>query len=373
MANSVFRLIRRLVLQLFGSFVLAFLTLFTIQSVYERIIKLAQRYPSLHLFDVIRFFGGPKVMLELLFGLFIVLYMVLFNVRRFIYVSQIQRSVKRIAAGDFRETVPVRQNNEHTELAVQINGLVRRLQDSLAEERKSEQTKNELITNVSHDLRTPLTSLIGYLELIDKDNYRDEVELRHYVQIASDKAARLNELIRDLFDYTRLRNEQLPIALQPVDLAEMAGQLLTEYRIQLLEMGMEGRLSRPSGPLLVAGDPGKLIRVFENLLANAMQYGATGRYIDVAVRREGQQAVAEVINYGEPIPLVDLPYVFDRFYRVEKSRSEHTGGSGLGLAIAKSMIERHGGTIEADSDGTRTVFRFRLPLTEELFPLRPSS
>ncbi len=347
-----------------GSLLLSMIGLFVLQSVFDRIVGIALRYPSLHLFDLVNTFGGARVILPLVFGFLMILFMVLFNLRRYLYLSKMLRSIGSVSSGRSRETVPVQQNNELTELAIRINELALRLQNSLEEERRAEQTKNELITNVSHDLRTPLTSLMGYLELVDQDRYRDEVELRQYIAIAHEKAVRLNELIRDLFDYTRMRNEQLPFQLQPVDLAELAGQLLTEYRLSLLEQGMEGRLSRSSSPLVVYGDAGKLIRVFENLLSNAMQYGKIGKYIDIAVRREGRLAVAEVINYGEPIPLVDLPYVFDRFYRVEKSRNEHTGGSGLGLAIAKGIVEQHGGAIEVESDGQRTVFRFRLPLTE---------
>ncbi|MEO3945428.1 HAMP domain-containing sensor histidine kinase [Gorillibacterium sp. CAU 1737] len=364
MGNPARKMIRRLILQLIASMLLTVVFLSFFDRIYDAVIRMAYRYPSLRLFQIVNSLGGVRIIVPLMAGALVIVFMCLFNLPRYLYYGKILRSVERVSSGDVRETIPVQQNNELTDLARGINGLVRRMHASLEEERRAEQTKNELITNMSHDLRTPLTSLMGYLELVDQDRYRDEVELRHYVAIANEKAVRLNELIRDLFDYTRMQNRQLPSERHPIDLAELAGQLLTEYRLSLLEQGMEGRMSRPAGMLQVLGDARQLTRVFENLLSNAMHYGKSGKFIDMTVRREGQTAVAEIINYGDPIPSVDLPYVFDRFYRVEKSRSEHTGGSGLGLAIAKGIIEGHGGSIEAQSDEGRTVFRFRLPLLD---------
>ena len=117
-------------------------------------------------------------------------------------------------------------------------------------------------------------------------------------------------------------------------------------------------------------DGDRLVRVFENLLSNAAQYGKEGRYADLAWRKDGSEAVAEVINYGPPIPAGELPRIFERFYRVEKSRVEYSGGTGLGLAIAKNIVELNGGRIAAYSDTQRTLFEVRLPLYENSLPAR---
>jgi len=313
--------------------------------------------------DILSLFG-QSVALGIGSFLFFLLYMVLLNWPRFRYEQQLCDSVAHIAQGHFDDEVPVRQNNEVSLLAENVNLLVERLKRSLDEERRTERSKNELVTNVSHDLRTPLTSIIGYLGLIDQDRYRDEVELRQYVQIAHAKAQRLNGLINDLFEYTRMNSAAAPLRPTNVNLAEMMEQLLEHYRLQLAEAGMVGRIAaKPEFvELRVWADPDKLVRVFENLLSNAMTYGKDGGKIDIVLAVEKDQAIVEVVNYGEPIPLSDLPHLFDRFYRVDKARSGNDGGAGLGLAIAKGFVEKHGGTIRAVSDERSTSFQVRLPL-----------
>ncbi|MBD2846779.1 HAMP domain-containing histidine kinase [Paenibacillus sp. IB182496] len=291
-----------------------------------------------------------------------VVYFVLLQWRRFRYFAELSEAIAHIADGNFDHKAPVRQRNEIGDLASSTNRLVEQLKTSMDEERRAEQTKNELITNVSHDLRTPLTSIIGYLGLIEQDRYRDEVELRHYVQIAYDKSNRLNLLINDLFEYTRMRHDTTTLRAVSFNLTELLGELLAQYRLQLEQAGMTSAFHSSEPGLSVNGDPNKIVRVFENLLSNAMAYGREGKRIEVRVWREGRWAAAEVANYGEPIPEVDLPHLFDRFYRADKSRTAHNGGSGLGLAIAKSIVEKHGGTISVSSDEAVTAFRVLLPL-----------
>jgi len=293
------------------------------------------------------------------------LFLVWYQYRRFSYYGEMIRSVRSIAEGRFDVAVPVKQKDDFGVLAADINSLIARLRTSLDEERRAEQTKNELITNVSHDLRTPLTSILGYLGLIDDDKYRDELELRHYVQIANAKAKRLHVLIDDLFEYTRMRHGGMPIRATRFNLTELLGQLLTQHRLGLQQAGMTASLSAPQAAVDVDGDPDKLVRVFENLLTNAMRYGRDGHRVDVAVRAAAGFAEVDVANYGEPISAADLPYIFERFYRADKSRTEGAegaGGSGLGLAIAKGIVDQHGGEIRAYSDARSTVFQVRLPL-----------
>ncbi len=307
---------------------------------------------------------GEGVTLAIVALLLFAVYLTLFQWRWFRYVAEMNRSVKWIAEGHFDDRVPIKQNNQLGDLAYYTNRLVTQLKQSLDEERRAEQTKNELITNVSHDLRTPLTSILGYLGLIEQDRYRDEVELRHYVQIAYEKSQRLHVLIQDLFEYTRMRHDSLPVQQVRLNLTELLEQLLLHNRISLEEAGMQGAIHRPGSGVYVVGDPNKLVRVFENLLMNAVLYGREGRRVDITVRVEDGEAVTDVVNYGDPIPAVDLPHLFDRFYRVDKSRNAHSGGSGLGLAIAKSIVERHGGTIGAASDYGQTCFQVRLPMEQ---------
>jgi len=361
---------RRLVLRMLFSAGLGIVTLFVVYAVLQsayRNYSFLRPIMSRVYWLLVRAVGESLLAYLGIFLLSIV-YMIAFFWRDFKYVGSLYGSIAHIADGHFDDKVPVRQRGEWGQIAVQTNRLVDRLKRSLDEERKAEQTKNELVTNVSHDLRTPLTSIIGYLGLIEQDRYRDEVELRHYVSIAYDKSQRLHLLINDLFEYTRMRHGTISLHAVRLNLVEMIAQLLVHHRISLEEADMEGYLEAKEPDVFVMGDPVKLVRVFENLLTNAITYGKDGRRIDFAVHKEDGMAIAEATNYGEPIPSTDLPHIFDRFYRVDKSRSENNGGSGLGLAIVKSLVELHGGRIEAESDSYRTTFRVRLPLAEDRPP-----
>lgn len=275
------------------------------------------------------------------------------------YLASLIEEVHRIGEGSATK-IPVENVGQLGQLATDINRMVERLRTSMEEERRAEQTKNELITNVSHDLRTPLTSITGYLGLIDQDRYRDEVELRYYVNMAYEESLRLKQLLQDLFEYTRLQNQEMKLQKSRINLAEMLYQIAAHFGWQLQENGMECRLFMNQQPLYVIADGDKLRRVYENLITNAIRYGSEGKLLDIRGRIEGNTVVTEVINYGEPIREADLPHLFDRFYRVEKSRAAHTGGSGIGLAIAKHIVDLHGGTISAESDESRTVFTVRL-------------
>ncbi|HZG86810.1 HAMP domain-containing sensor histidine kinase [Paenibacillus sp.] len=358
--NLVRALVRKFMLQLvysaLGSAVLTFATALLAAGAYDLMIVGGLIRLLLDLLP-------PEVWAVLVLLFYFVAILVWFQWRRYRYYGEMIASVRRIAEGRFDVEVPVKQADDFGVLAADINSLIARLRASMEEERLAEQTKNELITNVSHDLRTPLTSILGYLGLIDDDKYRDEVELRYYVQIAYAKAKRLHALIDDLFEYTRMRHGGLPLRSATFNVAELLGELLAQHRLQLERAGVEGTLSVPEAPAFVVGDPDKLVRVFENLLTNAIRYGSDGKRVDVAVRSEGDEAVVDVVNYGEPIPAADLPYIFDRFYRADKSRTAaaDAGGSGLGLAIAKSIVEKHGGSIAAFSDARSTMFRVRLP------------
>jgi signal transduction histidine kinase len=307
----------------------------------------------------------PEIWAMFAATVYYLLFLVWYQYRRFSYYGEMIRSVRSIAEGRFDVAVPVKQKDDFGVLAADINSLIARLRTSLDEERRAEQTKNELITNVSHDLRTPLTSILGYLGLVDDDKYRDEVELRQYVQIANAKAKRLHVLIDDLFEYTRMRHGGMPMRSTRFNLTELLGQLLTQHRLGLQQAGMTASLTAPQAAVDVVGDPDKLVRVFENLLTNAMRYGRDGQRVDVVVREAAGFAEVDVVNYGEPISAADLPYLFDRFYRADKSRTEGAegaSGSGLGLAIAKGIVDKHGGMIAAYSDAGSTMFQVRLPL-----------
>ncbi len=360
--NLARKLVVRSLLHLFGSVLLSVISMYFLINVGVWLTDNVSEVGSivrrvLSIFD--RTYIAMGVSILMFFFYFTVLQWSLFH-----YLSELNMTVRKIADGTYGldHKIEVRRRSLFGPMAANVNSLVDRLHHALEEERKAEQTKNELITNVSHDLRTPLTSVLGYLGLIEQDRYRDEVELRHYVQIAYEKSKRLNVLINDLFEYTRMRYDSAELKLKNFNLTEMLGQMLVQFHLPLQEAGMTSKLDAKETSVMVKGDAAKLVRVFENLIANAMSYGKEGKKLLITVHTEEKAAVVEVINYGEPIPTTDMPYIFDRFYRVDKSRTQWSGGSGLGLAIAKSIVLKHGGTISVASDIEQTAFRVTLPL-----------
>ncbi|WP_240548165.1 sensor histidine kinase [Paenibacillus lignilyticus] len=306
---------------------------------------------------------GVAVSFTLAGLLFTIVYFFVFSRSTIRYLMEISQGIERIAGGNFDFRLPIRGEDELGALADNINRMTAQLKLSIEEERRAERTKVELVTNVSHDLRTPLTSIVGYLGLINDDRYQDEVELRQYVQIAHLKSMHLKSMIDDLFEYTRTSGG-MKLRPSPINLVELIGQLAGQFRLQFEQAEMECRLVLPDHPLIINADGDKLVRVFENLIVNAIQYGKSGRRIDITTRIDNSHAVVEIANYGEPLPSSIIPLLFERFYRGEHSRSRNTGGSGLGLAIAKNIVELHHGTISAASDDGRTSFEVKLPLAK---------
>lgn len=313
------------------------------------------------------YFLGSTYFYILSYMLVTILLYLIISYKKHRNIALLIESVEIMASGDLDKRIDVNSKDDVGKVANNINHIIERLKNITVEERKAQQTKTDLITNVSHDLRTPLTSIIGYLNLIEEDKYKDEVHLRYYTNIAYEKAKNLNVLINDLFELTKLQNNSLPFNKLDINLVELVGQVSSYLDYEISKANMEIRLNFSDDKLIINGDPDKLVRVFENLINNAIKYGDEGRYIDIVTKKEENMGVVQIINYGEPIPQSDIPFIFDRFYRVEKSRNRNDGGSGLGLAITKNIIELHGGNILVRSDSSKTIFEIRIPLIQNNF------
>jgi signal transduction histidine kinase len=287
-------------------------------------------------------------------------FVLLLSRRSMAYLQEMFTRVDGVARGDLQTPIPVRSKDELGELAANLNRMVASLKGSMEEERRAAQGNRELITSVSHDLRTPLTSIIGYLGLITAGKYRDAAERERFAGIARRKALALDELVERLFEYTRLSSGDVEAAADEIDLGELVSQLVEEMTPIFDVARMRCAAALPPERVCVRGDGRLLMRVLENLLQNAARYGRRGGRIHVSVRSEGGRAILAVANEGDPIPPGDLSRIFDRLYRADPSRSPSTGGSGLGLAIAKSIVELHGGTIRASSGEDTTLFEVEL-------------
>ncbi|MFD2130264.1 sensor histidine kinase [Pseudogracilibacillus auburnensis] len=335
---------------------LSSVTLTSLDSALADIIGPGKYYTYLHYFDMY-----SKGIFFFIFMIYIYLFYRYEKKKQYLAnLNNILKETSFIAEGNFEHQLTVYDNNLDG-LVKNIHNIVDRLKEAIEEERHIEHTKNELITNVSHDLRTPLTSIVGYLRLIEQDNYKDEVALRHYTGIAYDKALSLEQLINELFEYTRIQDKQLQLNMQPINIAEILGQVIVQNQVYFIENEMICREEFANVTLTVLGDGERLARVFNNLILNAIHYGKEGKYVDILTEDFGSEIAVTVTNYGNPISSIDLPHLFERFYRIEKSRAKHTGGSGLGLAISRSIVLRHNGTIDVESNLDRTSFIVKLP------------
>ena len=278
------------------------------------------------------------------------------------YLDEIASGLKIIASGNLNYRIQEKGTDEIKNIAYNINYMAKEIGEKIHAERAAEQTKADLITNVSHDLRTPLTSVMGYLGLVIQKRYRDEEEMNEYISIAFSKAERLKLLIEDLFEYTKLNNNGINLSKTPVNLAEFLYQLIEELTPLLDEHELTVYKKFESEKLIVSVDTSKMLRVFENLLTNAIKYSYKPGEIIVGIYEKDNKAIIVFRNKGENIPKEKIKKLFDRFYRVDESRNADTGGSGLGLAISKNIVELHGGKIWAESVGNNVGFYVQLNL-----------
>ena len=276
------------------------------------------------------------------------------------YIGRISDAMQRISEGDLNIIVDLEGDDEFSVMAASLNKMVEDLRDLMDKEREAERTKNELITNIAHDLRTPLTSIIGYLELLSKDGIIDQELQKKYIGIAYVKTKRLEKLIEDLFGFTKLNYGKISMNVSKVDVIKLLSQLLEEFYPSFMDKNLSYELQSNVPAQIVSADANLLARLFDNLINNAIKYGADGKRILVKVHGSEELVSIQVVNYGYVIPEEELPLIFNKFYRVEQSRSTNTGGTGLGLAISKSIVDMHGGTIHVSSDLSGTVFTVKL-------------
>ena len=232
--------------------------------------------------------------------------------------------------------------------------------------------RSDLVTYLAHDLKTPLTSVIGYLSLLDEVPDMPEAQRVRYTGVALDKACRLERLVNEFFDITRYSLTNIELELAPVDLAGLLVQLSDEFYpalavhgnvARVTVAGTERTVEQPGEPLVVTADAARLARVFGNLLRNAIAYSDEGTPVEIEATAGEGSVVVTVSDTGATIPSHKLRAIFDRFFRLDESRGSATGGAGLGLAIAREIVELHGGTISAASENGRTAFTVELPLS----------
>lgn len=292
---------------------------------------------------------------------FIIIFIVITN-KKMKYLDEIANGLRIIANGKLDYHIEEKGNDEIRNLAANINNMADEINKKIIAERRAEQTKADLITNVSHDLRTPLTSIMGYIGLIKEGRYDNEETMKEYLDIAFSKAEKLKVLIEDLFEYTKLNNNGIQLNKIDVNLSEFIFQITEELTPMLEENSLTIIKNTSEEKIVVKVDPNKMVRVFENLIVNAIKYSFKPGKIVIGVYKNSDYATVVIRNKGNNIPEEKLNKLFDRFYRLDESRNEQTGGSGLGLAISKNIVQLHGGEIWAECYGEDISFCVKLKI-----------
>ena len=251
-------------------------------------------------------------------------------------------------------------SREYAEVSAQISEIKSKLLQNEQILKEEAGRRNDLVAYLAHDLKTPLTSVIGYLNLLSEAADMPEKQKNKYLQITLDKAYRLEKMINEFFEITRYNLQQISITKETIDLYYMLVQLTDELSPLLSANGNTIILNADEN-LTVSGDPEKLARVFNNVLRNAAAYSFPNSEIVVSAEENDNSVIISFTNKGKTVPKGKLAVIFEKFYRMDEARTSNTGGAGLGLAIAKEIVTLHGGTITADSDNDTVKFTITLP------------
>ncbi len=348
----------RLLINITLSYLVAFLIYSILGIVFDRIIPIAvpneMRYALCYAISFI-------VFVEIFFKL------IDFTIE---YIRKLRRSIQQVTSGNYGVQCEVEYDDELGSLAANINVLSKTLlakekeSEKLKEkeraaldiERNAERQKNELITNVAHDLRTPLTTIVGYLELIKDDTALSKEDVHKYSGIAYEKSIRLQEMMDDLFEFTKLDNTDIKLNKSMINLSGLIMQMTDEFYPSFKDCNITPIMNLPEEDIYVQGDGQLLARVFDNLISNALKYGYHNTDLKIEVSGDEKYATVKVINHGDTIAPEDIPLLFNKFYRTDSSRNSKTGGTGLGLAITKNIVDLHHGDISVTSDDQITTF-----------------
>lgn len=361
--QSVYRIFRRYLLKLIAGMIGFPILMFVGYLIMMAVVSSITWYPG-PLYDFLKWI---EMRIELFFILCMMvgyLLMVLWYLRKpFQYLIDVLTGVESIykEQGEMIELSPDLRDAE-----MHLNKVKSAVERNARAAKEAEQRKNDLIVYLAHDLKTPLTSVIGYLTLL-RDEQQISEELREkYLSITLEKAERLEDLINEFFEITRFNLSNLTLEKSRVNLTRMLEQLTFEFQPMLDEKHLTCRLDAPKDVMIVC-DAGKLQRVFDNLLRNAVNYSYEDEEIVFSVNYAKDQKGMLCItctNRGVTIPPEKLSRIFEQFYRLDTARTTKSGGAGLGLAIAKEIVELHGGTITAYSAEEVIRFEIQLPCGE---------
>lgn len=298
------------------------------------------------------------VIILLLFG-----FVLLLQNRRVLFeIKRLARTTEEIRSGNLNLRYRLRASQKPIEeLGGELNRLLDHFQTSIERTRFLEEERKRMIASISHDLRTPLTSLLGYMEALRSDPSLTAEERSDFIRIAAGKGNALNERLQEFFELAKSEADETKAELHPVNLTDIVQEVLVGFYPAFQNAGITPAVEISDSPRYVMAEQSYLRRILENLISNALRYGSGGGEIGIVFREDGDWVWVDLWDRGAGISSQDLPRVFERFFTGEASRNASLRGSGLGLTIAKNLVEKQGGRIAVSSvTGEKTVFSFSL-------------
>ncbi|AWC31298.1 sensor histidine kinase [Bacillus cytotoxicus] len=312
----------------------------------------------------IQFINMTHTLQFILFILLILITISLFFKR--LYCIETRKSIvtklERVILGNFQTRLYTNNDRSLDNVIFHVNELITKLEKVQIEAKKSQKARKQLLSSISHDIRTPLTSIIGYIDALKDGIATSKEEELEYLEILSNKSNSLKQLVDEIFHMAKIDADELPFKEEQLDLSEITRETLIEFLPELSKYHIELKIDIPEKPCLITGDSFHIIRVMNNLIKNAIHYGKQGAILGVKLLEHHNEYHILVWDKGPGIPHQDLEHVFERMYRIDQSRTLSSRSSGLGLAIAKALVEKHRGRIWVESiPWERTTFGFSIP------------
>ncbi|MHC1685132.1 MAG: sensor histidine kinase [Clostridiaceae bacterium] len=289
----------------------------------------------------------------------IIVILVLIIMFQNIKIHNISKNIEEVIKGNFNERVRIQDYNKTVKsLIVNLNRLIDEFQRIVSLNKQYEEDRKKMISNISHDFRTPLTSMLGYIEMLKDDKNLSEDNRVKYLEVVSSKGETLRSLIEDFFNLAKIDSKDITIDSKKINITEIMRQCVLSFLNDFEVSGIEPAIDIPDKDIFIEADEKAILRILQNLITNSLKYGSEGKVIGIKLQESTDSVIIEIYDKGKGIPEEEIPYIFKRLYTVDKSRNSKLKGSGLGLTIVKKLVEKHGGTIMVNSiPYEKTVFR----------------
>lgn len=291
-----------------------------------------------------------------------IIFLTLIIIFQNIKIHSISSNIEKVIQGNFNERIRIYDNNKVVKkLIINLNRLIDEFQKIVSLNKQYEEDRKKMISNISHDLRTPLTSMLGYIEMLKNDDSLSHEECTEYLDIISTKGEILRDLIEEFFNLAKFDSNDIKLNPKRLNITEIIRQCILSFLKDFEKEGIKPSLDLPSKEIFIEADEKAIYRILQNLISNALKYGKEGKVIGISLSEKVNKISIEIWDKGRGIPKEEVPYIFKRLYSVNKSRNIKLKGSGLGLTIVEKLVEKHGGSIEVSSKPyEKTVFKITL-------------